>query len=199
MTNDEMLMNLRNNAHDYGLVAVLLHWLMALLIIGLFVLGKYMVGLDYYHPWYQLAPDLHRSLGVLVGGLLLLRLGWRLSNPRPAIVGRPWERRVAVTVHRLFYALIAAIVVSGYLITSAGGQAVSVFGWFEIPATLYGFEHQEDIAGRVHEWLANGVIALAVLHSLAALKHHFIDRDPTLRRMLGLGGPASSSIHSTKE
>lgn len=181
-------MRLRNDLQGYGLVSVLLHWIMAVVIIGLFALGKYMVDLDYYHPWYQKAPDLHRGLGVIVAALFLFRLGWRLSNPHPEIVGKPWERRAAVWVHRLFYALIAAIVVSGYLITTADGQAVSVFGWFEIPATIYGFDNQEDIAGVVHEWLANGLIALAVLHSLAALKHHFIDRDPTLRRMLGLGG-----------
>jgi cytochrome b561 len=194
-------MRLRNDLHGYGLVSVLLHWVMAVLIIGLFTLGKYMVGLDYYHPWYQKAPDLHRGLGVIVAALFVFRLGWRLSNPHPEILGKPWERRAAVWVHRLFYALIAATVVSGYLITTADGQALSVFGWFEIPATIHGFGNQEDIAGVVHEWLANGMIALVVLHSLAALKHHFIDRDPTLRRMLGLGRTRtrSSSITTRPE
>lgn len=77
----------------------------------------------------------------------------------------------------------------------------SVFGWFEIPATFYGFGNQEDIAGVVHEWLANLMIELVVLHSLAALKHHFLDCDPTLRRMLGLGGTrtCSSSITTRPE
>jgi len=194
-------MRLRNDLQGYGLVSVLLHWIMAVLVIGLFALGKYMVDLDYYHPWYQKAPDLHRSLGVITGLLLLFRFVWRWTNPQPEIFGRPWERQAALWVHRLFYALMAAIVVSGYLITTADGQAVSVFGWFEIPATIYGIDNQEDVAGVVHEWLANGLIALAVLHSLAALKHHFIDRDPTLRRMLGPAGipTPSSPTHITKE
>jgi cytochrome b561 len=194
-------MQLRNDLQGYGLISVLLHWIMALLIIGLFVLGKYMVDLDYYDSWYLKAPDLHRGLGVTVAVLILFRLGWRLANLYPEPIGKPWERRVALWVHRLFYALIGAIVVSGYLITTAAGQAVSVFGWFEVPATFYDFQNQEEIAGVVHEWLANLLIALLVLHSLAALKHHFIDRDPTLRRMLGPDGghPFSSPITTKPE
>jgi len=184
-------MGLRNHLQGYGLVSVLLHWIMAILIIGLFALGKYMAGLDYYDPWYQKAPDLHRSLGVVAAMLLAFRLGWRLTNPHPEPIGKPWEKRAAAWLHRLFYGLIAAIAVSGYLITTADNQALSVFGWFEIPATLSGFENQADAAGAVHEWLANLLITLVVLHSLAALKHHFIDHDPTLRRMLGLGGMSS--------
>ncbi|HEB98684.1 MAG TPA: cytochrome b [Thiotrichales bacterium] len=179
-------MRLRNDPQGYGLVSVGLHWLMAALVIGLFLLGEYMVDLDYYHPWYQKAPDLHRSLGVITAGLLLLRFAWRLANPLPEILGAPWERRLARWVHRLFYILIAAVVTSGYLITTADGQAVAVFGLFEIPATLYGLENQEDVAGAIHDWLASLLMVLAALHGLAALKHHFIDRDPTLLRMLGM-------------
>lgn len=176
---------LLNNLNRYGLVSVLLHWGMAVLIIGLFLLGKYMVDLDYYDPWYRKAPDLHRSIGVIVAGLMLFRLGWRLANVRPTEIGKSWERTIATWVHRIFYLLIAGIVVSGYLITTADGQGVFVFNWFEIPAAFNGFENQEDIAGEVHEWLTNSLIALVMLHALAALKHHFIDRDSTLRRMLG--------------
>ncbi|WJW76439.1 cytochrome b [Thiohalobacter sp. IOR34] len=186
-------MRLRNDRQGYGLVSVGLHWIMAVLVIGLFLLGETMVDLDYTHPWYHKAPDLHRGLGVVTAGLLAFRLVWRLANPLPEILGRPWERRAALWVHRLFYLLIAAVVTSGYLITTADGQALSVFGAFEIPATLHGLENQEDIAGRVHEWLATLLIALAALHGLAALKHHLLDRDPTLLRMLGAGGPHSSS------
>jgi len=178
---------LRNTRASYGMVAVLLHWGLAVLIIGLFFLGEYMVDLDYYDPWYKKAPDMHRSFGVIVAGLMIYRSIWRAINPRPAEIGQAWERRTAIWVHRSFYLLIAAIVVSGYLITTADGQGVSVFGWFEIPAAFEGFENQEDIAGAVHEWLTHILIVLVVLHTLAALKHHFINRDSTLRRMFGKG------------
>jgi len=177
---------LRNSLHRYGLLAILLHWGMAILIITQFFLGEYMVDLDYYDPWYKAAPDLHRSFGVIVAILLILRLFWRLSNVHPAIIGKPWEQQAARWVHRLFYVLIIAIVISGYLITTADGQGISVFNWFEIPASFQGFENQEDIAGEFHEWLTHILILLVGLHTLAALKHHFFNHDTTLSRMLGL-------------
>jgi cytochrome b561 len=77
---------------------------------------------------------------------------------------------------------------SGYLISTADGRGLEVFDWFSVPATLSGLDRQEDIAGEVHLYLAWTVIVLAALHALAALKHHFIDRDPTLMRMLGGAG-----------
>ena len=180
-----MSIQLRNTKDRYGLVAMLLHWGMAILIVGLFALGTYMVELDYYDPWYKQAPDLHRSFGVIVAGLMIYRLGWRLANTRPSELGEAWESRIATWVHRLFYMLIAGIVVSGYLITTAEGQPVIVFGLFDIPATFTSFENMEDIAGEVHEWLTTTLIVLVSLHALAALKHHFINRDSTLRRMFG--------------
>lgn len=180
-------MRVRNDHERYGLISILLHWTMAALVIGLFFLGRYMVDLDYYHPWYHRAPDIHRGLGVLSAILLVVRLAWRLGNPRPGLLGSPWEQRAALWVHRLFYLLMAATVVAGYLLTTADGRGVDVFGWFEVPATLHGVNRQEDLAGDVHKWLANGLMGLAVLHTLAALKHHFVDRDATLRRMLWPG------------
>jgi len=167
---------------------MLLHWFMAVGILGLFGLGLYMVELDYYHQWYQAAPNLHRSIGVVIALLLLVRLVWRLVNPMPTGLGKRWEVIIAHWVHRLFYGLIIGIIVSGYLITTADGQSVSVFGLFELPALLDGFENQEDIAGEVHEWLTNTLMVLVALHALAALKHHFVDQDATLRRMIGRKG-----------
>ena len=178
----------RNTDTGYGWGAISLHWLMAALVLGLYLLGDYMVGLDYTHPWYRAAPDWHRGLGILTGGLLALRFAWRLANPRPRLLGRPWERRLGLAAHRLFYLLMASVVVSGYLISTADGQPVSVFGWFRVPATLYGGERQEDVAGAFHAWLARALILLAGVHTLAALKHHFLDRDATLARMLWPSG-----------
>lgn len=195
---DTMSTQLHNTQDKYGLIAMLLHWGMAILIVGLFALGTYMVELDYYDPWYKKAPDLHRSIGVIVAGLMIFRLGWRLSNPRPRELGEAWERRIATGLHRLFYLLIAAIVVSGYLITTADGQPVSVFNWFKIPATISGIDNQEDIAGEIHEWLTTTLIVLVILHTLAALKHHFINRDVTLRRMLGKSDSPMTSQRTTR-
>ncbi len=158
---------------------------MAPLVLVLFLLGLYMVTLDYTHPWYQSAPELHRSLGVLTGLLLVPRWLWRQLDPLPAIEGRRRERVVALSTHRLLYLLLALTVTSGYLIATADGRPLALFDLLEIPALPVTLENQEETAGSVHRWAAYTLAALSVLHALAALKHHFIDRDATLRRMLG--------------
>jgi cytochrome b561 len=179
----------RNTEHSYGLVAVAFHWLTALVVPGLFVLGLWMVDLTYYDPWYRRAPAIHKALGVLLFLAVLLRLAWRLANPLPAanLAHAPWERRLAALTHRLLYLLLIAVMLAGYLISTADGRDVDVFGLFSVPATLSGLENQEDIAGDVHLALAITLLSAAGLHALAALKHHFLDRDRTLLRMFGRG------------
>jgi cytochrome b561 len=181
-------MRLRNDNQRYGLVAVGLHWLVAVCVIGQFGLGLWMRSLGYYDAWYRLGPWWHKGIGVALFVVLLLRLIWRLSNPRPAHLAshQPYERLVAGIAHGLLYLLLFALMLSGYLISTADGRGLEVFDWFTIPATLSGLEQQEDIAGQIDLWLAWTVIGLAALHALAALKHHFIDRDATLKRMLGM-------------
>ena len=180
----------RNSRSSFGLGAITLHWLVALAVIGLFALGVWMVDLTYYDPWYRQAPDIHRSVGVLLLGVLVLRIGWRIANARPAAeagVSR-LEDRLARMAHWTMDGLILAVIVSGYLISTAEGKAVDVFGLFSVPAAFVGPENQEDVAGRFHWYLAHVLILIAGLHTLAALKHHFIDRNRTLVRMIKPGG-----------
>jgi cytochrome b561 len=178
---------LRNTEQGYGLVAIGLHWLMAVAIVTLFLLGLWMVDLSYYDPWYRRAPDIHKAVGVLLFIALVGRFLWRLGNPRPepepALTA--FERRASQVTHLLFYLLLAAVMVSGYLISTADGRPIDVLGLFQVPATLTGLPSQADIAGDVHLYLAVAVIVLASIHALGALKHHFLDRDRTLLRMLG--------------
>ncbi len=136
---------------------------------------------------------------MVVALLLVPRLVWRLANPRPEPPGRPWERRIALWVHRLFYLLTAAVVVAGYLITTADGQPVVVFDHFQLPATLYGLNNQADIAGRWHNGLALALMLLTALHTVAAIKHHFIDQDQTLTRMLRPVSDKRHDIHEVKQ
>lgn len=93
---------------------------------------------------------------------------------------------MAGIVHFMLYLLLFMVMASGYLISTADGRGIGFWGLFEIPATLHGIEKQEDIAGIIHLILASTLIGIALLHAGAALKHHFIDRDSTLKRMLGL-------------
>ncbi len=179
-------MTLRNGRQHYGVISILMHWVMAVLVIGLFALGLYMTGLSYYDPWYVAAPNWHRSLGVVVLSLLLVRMLWRVFNPPPEAAGGPskLERLLALVIHRLLYLLVLLIGVSGYMISTAEGRGIEVFGWFSLPALIPPFDNMEEVAGDVHYLLALSLMALVALHALAALKHHFIDRDATLLRIL---------------
>jgi cytochrome b561 len=162
---------------------------MGITLLGQFGLGLWMRSLGYYDAWYRLGPWWHKGIGVALFALLILRLIWRWTNPLPEPLAshRPYERLAASITHGLLYLLLFTLMLSGYLISTADGRALEVFGWFSIPATIQGLNQQEDIAGVVHLWLAWALIALVTLHALAALKHHVIDRDQTLKRMLDLG------------
>lgn len=179
---------IRNSDSAYGLVHVTLHWLIAVSVIGLLASGLWMTGLGYAHPWYHRAPELHKAFGVLVGAAMLARLGWRLSQgvPRTLPTIPAWEARSAHLAHMVLYLGVFAAVATGYLMSTAEGDGVSVFGFFSVPATLTGEGPQADLAGLIHLWIGYGLIALASIHALAALKHHLFDRDATLLRMLGI-------------
>ncbi|EXF46809.1 cytochrome b561 [Pseudomonas sp. BAY1663] len=180
-------MHWRNSPTHYGLTSILLHWLVAVAVFGLFGLGLWMVGLNYYSSWYRTAPELHKSIGIVLFAVMLLRVLWRLLSPGPvALASHGALTRLTTKLgHGLLYAGLFAVMISGYLISTADGRPIGVFGWFEVPALISGLPRQEDIAGLVHEYLAWALMILAGLHALAALKHHFIDHDTTLKRMFG--------------
>ncbi|MCG9711304.1 cytochrome b [Shewanella insulae] len=178
----------KNTQSRYGLVSIGLHWLTAIAVLMLFALGVWMVELTYYSPWYKRAPDLHKSIGVLLMVLTLCRLLWRWINQAPkALPGHQrWEKLAAGLVHRLLYLMLLGILISGYLISTADGRAIGIFSLVELPSLGLLFEGQADIAGWVHQYLAYGFIALVVLHAIGAIKHHLLDRDATLKRMLNI-------------
>ncbi|XKE43959.1 cytochrome b [Halomonas organivorans] len=194
----------RNSVSGWGLASILLHWLSAVAIIGLFVLGWWMTGLDYYHGWYNLGPWWHRSLGMVLLLATLGRLAWRLVQPSPALPGSRLERLAAHLGHVGLYALMLLVLVSGYLISTAEGDGIDVFGAFEVPALLSGLPNQASLAGTVHWYAALALMALAAGHALAALKHHWWDRHDTLVRMLTPrharrdGGPKTPLTHARR-
>ncbi len=178
---------LRNSENHFGWVAILVHWLMAIAVVGLFALGWYMVELTYYDALYQTLPHIHKSVGILLVFVYLFRVTWNRLNPKPRLLSElRWQRIAAGAAHAGMNLLIALILFSGYLIPTAEGSPVAVFGWFELPALVTSIPDQEDLAGLVHEYLAYLLMLVVLVHALAALKHHFINRDHSLRRMLGL-------------
>lgn len=179
-------MQWRNTHTRYGLISRAIHWSSALAVFGLFGLGLWMGTLDYYDSWRQLGPNLHKSIGVVLLAVMLLRVLWRFVSPPPPQPAQfsPLLQLSAHAMHALLYLGLFVVMISGYLIATADGRSLDVFGLFSLPS-LVSIERQEDIAGVIHEYAAWALVIFAVLHGLAALKHHFIDRDDTLRRMAG--------------
>lgn len=176
-------MRVTDTTSSYGIVTWALHWVMFVAILVVFGLGLWMVDLDYYSPWYTKAPDIHRSVGMLLLFALVFRLAWRALNPKPSDAELTrFERIASAIVHWGFYPLLFALLISGYLISTAAGKPVSVFGWFDVPATLTG-SGQESTSGYIHMILAWTTIGLVAIHALAAIKHQLWDKGHTLTRM----------------
>lgn len=180
----------RNTPGGWGWISIALHWLSALAVVGLFALGWWMTGLGYYDAWYNQGPWVHRSAGAILLLATVARLLWRLFQPAPRAEGSRFEAAAAHAGHLLLYILLLVALVSGYLITTARGSGVSVFGWFELPATLSGYDNQAEIAGTIHWYSALMLLVLAGGHGLIALKHHWLDKRRTLLRMLRAGDAA---------
>lgn len=179
-------MPIKNSESRYGIASIALHWVMAFTLLGLYLLGSYIVDLSYYDPEYKTLPAIHKGIGVLLFLLLFFRIFWTSFNTKPAPIGAApsYQKRIAKLVHHLLYALMFIIPLTGYLISTADGRPIDVFGLFAVPAIDLGIDQQEELAGDLHLWAANILAGVVALHALAALKHHFINRDQTLVRML---------------
>ncbi|MCW8880600.1 MAG: cytochrome b [Kangiellaceae bacterium] len=177
---------LRNSPSQFGLLSKLFHWAVAILIIGLFALGFWMVDLSYYSDWYQTAPFYHESFGILLALIFIVSIVWRTIEISPTNIAshKHWEMVASKQAKLLMTFLIFNILISGFLISTADFRGVNVFNLFEIPPLFEAFENQEDITGQIHKWCAYLLIGIVVVHMVAALKHHFYDKDETLKRIL---------------
>ncbi len=172
------------NQH-YSRIAKGLHWLMALLILGLLGLGFYMQGLPLSPEKLQLY-SWHKWAGVTVFLLGILRLGWRVTHQPPALpAGMPrWQQGAAEVTHLLLYLLMLAIPLSGWLMSSAKGFQTVWFGVLPLPDLLAKDKTLGEQLVTLHLSLNMVLIGLLVAHVGATLKHHFIDKDDVLVRML---------------
>nr|NDG06624.1 cytochrome b [Oxalobacteraceae bacterium] len=169
----------------YTGTAKVLHWLVALIIIGLFVLGQYMSDLSMSPRKLQLY-SWHKWFGVTVFLLVLVRLGWRLTHQPPRLPEQmPKLQQLASHVgHTALYGLMLAIPISGWLMSSAKGYQTVWFGVLPIPDLLGKDKLLGDLLAELHGALNGVLMFIVVIHVIAALKHHFIDRDDVLKRML---------------
>nr|WP_272211891.1 cytochrome b [Marinicella sp. W31]MDC2877781.1 cytochrome b [Marinicella sp. W31] len=183
---------IKNTRSAYGAVAILFHWVMALLILSMLGLGLYMVRLPQSDPAAFTLFQLHKSIGFVVLAFAVLRLAWRAVNPSPRLpADMPlWEKGVAHLGHTGLYALMFLLPLSGWLVVSASpwGIPTIVFNLFEMPhLPVPGDKAQtEALAAVFHEYAAYFLILLIVGHVGAAFKHHFIARDETLKRMVSV-------------
>lgn len=171
----------------YSGVAIALHWAMAALVLSTIPLGLF--GASSESAAAQSATNLHKSVGILILLLTLVRLGWRLGHKPPVLPDamKPTLRRIARATHVLFYVLLLVLPLTGWWMSSAvpTERHPFGFGFFDVPflPVPRGWASAGP-AHFVHVNLSFLMIGLAVLHILAALKHHFFDKDDVLARML---------------
>ncbi|TAK75717.1 MAG: cytochrome b [Gammaproteobacteria bacterium] len=177
-------MLIKNTTQNYGIVAILFHWIMAILIIGMLALGLYMTGLPKSLEKFQLI-GWHKEYGILILMLAVLRVAWRLSNLLPSLTTLPtWERLAARLTHFLLYVAMFIMPLTGWMMSSAAGYSVSFFGLFTLPDLIGTNKDLAHTISEIHEYTAYALIALIILHVLAALKHYWIDKDNIMQRML---------------
>lgn len=194
-----------SSTQRYTKVAIILHWLIALAIFFMIGLGWYMTDLPKDGPkqiafdlfdwglytWQLSEPgsprmfyfNLHKSVGLTLFALVLLRLYWRITHKPPVMLSsyRVWERKLATGTHHLLYLLMIAIPLTGLLMSLNSKFGINWFG-------LHVFDGVDDKAMRhtyeeLHEFGANLMVVLLIVHVLGALKHKFIDKDETMSRM----------------
>ncbi|MCS6945127.1 MAG: cytochrome b [Sutterellaceae bacterium] len=169
----------------YTRTAIVLHWTVAALIVVAFPLGLYMQTLE-FSPAKLRLYSYHKWIGVTVFALALLRLAWRLTHPAPPLPqhASAWQRRAAAVTHGALYALMLAIPLSGWLMSSAKGVPTVWFGVLPLPDLVGRDEVLAATLKRLHMTLNYTLAVLVAAHVAAALKHHLVDRDDVLRRML---------------
>lgn len=170
----------------YTGTAIVLHWLAGFLIVGGFALGLWMTGLEISPAkltWYSY----HKWIGITVFLIALARLAWRRAHPPPMPVAMPeWQRKAAAATHVALYALMLAIPLSGWIYSSATGVSVAYFGLVPLPDLVPKDKTLAAILKGIHVTLNYSLLALVIVHVGAALKHHLVDRDGVLARMLPL-------------
>jgi cytochrome b561 len=177
-----------NTAARYGVVAMLLHWGMAVLLGVLVGTGMYMVAMpDVGFDTRKITLILvHKAIGMGALAAVVVRLAWRGANRLPALVaGLPmWQQVVARFVHLALYALMVAVPLSGWLMSSAGGYPIPLFGGLAAPDLIGLNDHLFYLLIALHRWLAYALVAATAVHAAAALHHHAVKKDETLRKML---------------
>ena len=185
---------LRNTAEHYGIVAQAFHWLIAALVAVQFVLGVKAHSLPLSLERLILLAR-HKSLGLTLFALVILRLAWRIYSPPPSQPSQAPLRAAARLSHGLLYALLLAMPIAGWLLSSASNLTVSWFGLFSLPDLVAPDRRLAHWMLLTHQTMAWLLLAVVVIHIGATFRHHFILKDSVLTRMLPLARPDRRSEH----
>lgn len=192
-----------NQTTSYTKTAKILHWLIAICIFGMFALGWYMsdlpkdapkqlsfsLGLFNWTTAEEISPrsfyfNLHKSLGVTIFALILFRIFWRITHKPPALLAsyQAMERTLATLAHRLLYALMVAMPLSGIIMATYSKYGIK---WFGLDF-IQGLDNtpMRELFKQTHEIIGTVILLVIILHIIGALKHKLIDKDETLNRML---------------
>lgn len=185
-----LIMQIKNTPTTYGAGTKFFHWTIALLIVFMLCLGFYMGGLEGGLQKLKLY-GLHKSIGVTVLMLALARLGWHLYSKKPGFVPeiKWWERHAAHAMHIFLYIGMIGMPLSGWLLSSAAGRSVQFFGLFTLPDLIPpdgDTGHIGALFRGIHWYTAWALVIAIPAHAGAALKHHFLNKDATLARMIPL-------------
>jgi cytochrome b561 len=180
-------MTFRNTNRSWGSLTKALHWIIVILIINQWVIAERaeeLKGLEKLQ-----ALSWHKSFGMTILMLAIIRLVWRWMNPVPDLRAetKPWERVLAKVSHVLLYALIFALPLTGWMMSSARNFPVSWFKQFQFPDLVAPSDQTFHQMNDLHHLLFGVLVVVALLHIAGALKHHFIDRNDVLKRMLPFG------------
>lgn len=180
-----MPLPLRNTATHYGLISQLLHWAVVVLVILQFIWAWRMDELPRGVVLYEVTVQ-HKSFGMTILGLMVLRVLWRLFNRPPPLPDHVtgWEHFAARFTHWLLYGLLFAMPLSGWIMSSAADYGAEWFGLIDIPDLVSPNEDLQDFTEDLHETLSKVLLGVLGLHVLAALRHHFVLRDNVLKGML---------------
>lgn len=173
---------LKNTSSTYGMVAKSFHWLMAALLIGMFIIAYIMTNMD-KSPLRWSLYDIHKATGLLLFALFAMRLSWRMLNEQPTLSHIPKWQRQAAKINILFlYLLMCVMPITGFLTSTLGGHDITFYGLFTI-TPFANNETASDFFGEAHEIISYLLIAAFSLHVVGALYHHFFLKDEVLKRM----------------
>ncbi|MBW8309632.1 MAG: cytochrome b [Candidatus Paracaedibacteraceae bacterium] len=175
-----MPVTLKNDINSWGIVARLFHWISAFLLIGLLYVGLIMVDMVNSPEKFDLYRY-HKSLGILVLGLIIMRLMWRWINITPTLPTPGLASRLSAPV---LYMLMLIMPVSGMIMSQAGGHPISFFGWFNVPILLEKNPSIGKLAWQIHGYTGKILIGVIALHFMAAFYHQWILKNNLLRRMI---------------